>query len=97
MGDTPGGPDVPQDYLVLGKMIYEFMPGSQDEMEVEFELDPEEQLYAKMLEQQKEKSIKTAENQKKALVFAFEATKRMEIDNQYKIIREEFLKFVKNS
>jgi hypothetical protein len=42
MGDTPGGPDVPQDYLVLGKMIYEFMPGSQDEMEVEFELDPEE-------------------------------------------------------
>jgi hypothetical protein len=100
-GPTPGGgPDEIDDFVVTGTVVYEFMPGSTDQVKFDFDLQPDQELYERLVKIKKKKlDIKKPSflTQKQALIFAVEATGPMQEDKQFETIQSEILKFVKTN
>ena len=86
------------DFVVTGTIVYEFMPGSTDQVKLDFDLQPDQELYERLV-QIKKKDLDAKKpsflTQKKALIFALEATGVMHEDKQFETLQREILKFVK--
>jgi hypothetical protein len=88
------------DFVVTGTVIYEFMPGTTDQVKLDFDLQPDQELYERLVQiKKKELDVKKPSflTQKRALIFAVEATGPMQEDKQFETLQSEILKFVKSN
>jgi hypothetical protein len=88
------------DFVVTGTIVYEFMPGSTDQVKLDFDLQPDQELYERLVQiKKKELNVKKPSfmTQKRALIFAVEATGPMQEEKYFETIQTEILKFVKSN
>jgi hypothetical protein len=80
-GPTPGGGlDEIEAYVVTGTVVYEFVPGSTDQVKLDFDLQPDQELYERLVQVKKKEQDAQKPSfltQKRALIFAVEATAPM--------------------